>query len=154
MLSTTINAANSALNCQNLQKSAKLWNTTKKIEILVFLQNKICTCRRGIGACFHHLDFQSKDSLYVFFIVKKWPLYVNFSIPLAENDFFFNVSHFVWIWDFEDIYLTHLETRIWRGTFHIYFRKWSFWLSKLCCLLWAQGKKLFCQLWMLWSCKL
>jgi hypothetical protein len=25
--------------------------------------------------------------------------------------------------DFEDMYLTHLETRIWRGSFHIYFKK-------------------------------
>jgi hypothetical protein len=31
------------------------------------------------------------------------------------------------------MYLTHLETRIWRGTFHIYFKKWFFWPSKLCC---------------------
>jgi hypothetical protein len=27
---------------------------------------------------------------------------------------------------FEDMYLTHLETRIWIGTFHIYFKKWFF----------------------------
>jgi hypothetical protein len=41
------------------------------------------------------------------------------------------------------MYLTHLETRIWRGTFHIYFLKWIFWPSKLCCPFWAQGKKTF-----------
>jgi hypothetical protein len=29
----------------------------------------------------YHLDFQYNNFLYVFFIVKKWPLYVNFSIP-------------------------------------------------------------------------
>jgi hypothetical protein len=29
------------------------------------------------------------------------------------------------------MYLTHLETRVWRGTFHIYFKKWFFWPSKL-----------------------
>jgi hypothetical protein len=33
------------------------------------------------------------------------------------------------------MYLTHLETRIWRGTLHIYFKKWFFWPSKLCCPL-------------------
>jgi hypothetical protein len=27
------------------------------------------------------------------------------------------------------MYLTHLETRIWRGTFHIYFKKWFFGLQ-------------------------
>jgi hypothetical protein len=41
------------------------------------------------------------------------------------------------------MYLTHLEIRIWRGTFHIYFKKWFFWPSKLCCPLRAQGKKTF-----------
>jgi hypothetical protein len=39
------------------------------------------------------------------------------------------------------MYLTHLGTRIWRGTFHIYFKKWFFWPSKLCCPLRMQGKK-------------
>jgi hypothetical protein len=36
----------------------------------------------------HHLDFQYNNFLHVFFIVQTFPLYVNFSIPLAENDFF------------------------------------------------------------------
>jgi hypothetical protein len=52
----------------------------------------------------------------------------------------------LWVWEFEDMYLTHLETRIWRGTFHNYFKKWFFWPSNLCCSFWAQRKKLFCQL--------
>jgi hypothetical protein len=30
-----------------------------------------------------------------------------------------------------------------RKTFHIYFKKWFFGPSKLCCPLWAQGKKTF-----------
>jgi hypothetical protein len=63
--------------------------------------------------------------------------------PLAENDFFLNVPHLLWIWDFGDMYLTYLETRIWRGLFHIYFKKWFFWPSKLCCPLKAQRKKTF-----------
>jgi hypothetical protein len=41
------------------------------------------------------------------------------------------------------MYLTHLETRIWRGSFHIYFKNWFFWPSKLCYPLKAQGKKTF-----------
>jgi hypothetical protein len=41
------------------------------------------------------------------------------------------------------MYLTHLETRIWIGTFHIYFFKWFFCPSKLCCPLRAQEKKTF-----------
>jgi hypothetical protein len=41
------------------------------------------------------------------------------------------------------MYLTHLETRIWRGSFHIYFKKWFFWPSKLCCPLFEQGNFFF-----------
>jgi hypothetical protein len=37
--------------------------------------------RAGTRACFHRLDFQSKNFSYAIFIVKKQPLYVNFSIP-------------------------------------------------------------------------
>jgi hypothetical protein len=39
--------------------------------------------RRGTRARFHCLDFQSKNLSYAIFIVKKRPLYVNFSIPLG-----------------------------------------------------------------------
>jgi hypothetical protein len=39
------------------------------------------------------------------------------------------------------MYLIHSETRIWRGSFHIYFKKWFFWRSKLYCPCLAQGKK-------------
>jgi hypothetical protein len=63
--------------------------------------------------------------------------------PQAENDLFLNIPHLLWVWHFGDMYLTHLETRIWRGTFHVYLKKWLFWPSKLCCLLRAHGKKIF-----------
>jgi hypothetical protein len=45
----------------------------------------------------YSLDFQYNNFLYIFFIVKKRPLYVNFNIPLVENDFFFNVPHLLWV---------------------------------------------------------
>jgi hypothetical protein len=41
------------------------------------------------------------------------------------------------------MYLIQFETKIYKGTFHIYFKKWLFWLSKLCCPLKAQEKNLF-----------
>jgi hypothetical protein len=63
--------------------------------------------------------------------------------PLVGNNFFLNVPHLLWIWDFGNMYLTRLETRIWRGTFHIYFKKWFIWPSKLCYPLRRQGKKTF-----------
>jgi hypothetical protein len=52
--------------------------------------------RRGTRACFHRSDFQSKNFSYAIFIVKKRPLYVNFSIPLVEIDDFLKVPHLVW----------------------------------------------------------
>jgi hypothetical protein len=52
--------------------------------------------RAGTRACFHHLDFQSKNFSYAIFIVKKRPLYVNFSIPLVEIDDFLKDPHLVW----------------------------------------------------------
>jgi hypothetical protein len=48
--------------------------------------------RAGTRACFHHLDFQSKNFSYANFIVKKRPLYVNLSIPLVEIDDFLKGS--------------------------------------------------------------
>jgi hypothetical protein len=53
MLSATVNAGKSAQICPKLPR-----------------------------ACFHRLDFQSKNFSYAIFIVKKRPLYVNFYIPL------------------------------------------------------------------------
>jgi hypothetical protein len=52
--------------------------------------------RGGTRACFHRLDFQSKNVSYAIFMVKKRPLYVNFSIPPCEIDDFLKVPHLVW----------------------------------------------------------
>jgi hypothetical protein len=41
------------------------------------------------------------------------------------------------------MYLTHLETRIWKGTFLIYLKNCFFWPSKLYYPLRVQGKKTF-----------
>jgi hypothetical protein len=49
-------------------------------------------CRGGTRACFHRLDFQSKNFSYAIFIAKKRPLYVNFCIPLREKYFFWQPS--------------------------------------------------------------
>jgi hypothetical protein len=95
-------------------------------------------CRGSTRLYVHCLDFQY-NNFYMPFLLSKnglcmWiPAYF-----LAENDFFLNVPHLLWVWDFGGMYLTHLETRIWRGT-----RKWLLWPSKLCCPLRVQGKKTF-----------
>jgi hypothetical protein len=44
--------------------------------------------RAGTRACFHCLEFQSKNFTYAIFIVKKQPLYVNFNIPPCGNWWF------------------------------------------------------------------
>jgi hypothetical protein len=71
-----------AQNYQNLPKSAQRQNfkIPPKIEILVLFKNNNSMYRGGNRACFHRSDFQSKNFSYAIFIVKKRPLYVNFSI--------------------------------------------------------------------------
>jgi hypothetical protein len=48
--------------------------------------------RGGSRPCFHYLDFQSKIVSYAIYIVKKRPLYVNFSIPPCGNWWFSHSS--------------------------------------------------------------
>jgi hypothetical protein len=92
MLSATVNARKSAQICQKLPKTAQICPNLPKDETLKFRQKLIFQCfskikismfRGGTRACFHRLDFQSKNFSYAIFILKKRPLYVNFSIPLC-----------------------------------------------------------------------
>jgi hypothetical protein len=101
MLSATVNAGKSAQICPKLPKTAKFCQNLPKDETLKFRQKsrfqcfskiKISMCRGGTRACFHRLDFQSKNFSYAIFIVKKWPLYVNFCIPLCGKYFFWQPS--------------------------------------------------------------
>ncbi len=93
---------------------------------------------------FPPFGFSIQEFFICYFYCKKNGLRMWISAYLlAENAFFLNERHLLWIWDFEDMYLTHLGTRIWKGSFHIYFKKWFFRPSKLCCPLLEQGKKTF-----------
>jgi hypothetical protein len=88
MLSATASATNYAQNYPKLPKSAQRQNfeMPPKIKILVFFKNKIkYTCRGGTRVYFHRSNVQSKNFSYAIFIVKKRPLYVNFSIPPCGN---------------------------------------------------------------------
>jgi hypothetical protein len=83
-ISATLWAGYQPLSMQQfLPKTAQKQNfeIPPKIEILVFFKIKISIYRRRTRACFYCLDFQSKKFSYANFIVKKRPLYVNFSIP-------------------------------------------------------------------------
>jgi hypothetical protein len=44
---------------------------------------------------FSPFGFSIQEFFICYFYCKNWPLYVTFSIPLAENDFFLNVAHFL-----------------------------------------------------------
>jgi hypothetical protein len=65
------------------------------------------------------------------------------SYPFVQNDIFLKVLYVLWVWDFVDMYLTHPRTRMWRGSFHMYFKKWFFWVPKHYCIPWTQIKKTF-----------
>jgi hypothetical protein len=104
-LSATVDAAISAQYCPKLLKTAKICpkqpkdKTLKfhqKSRFLYFFKIKYSIYRGGTRACFHRLDFQSKIFSYAHFVVKKRPLYVNFSIPPVEIDDFLEVPHLVW----------------------------------------------------------
>jgi hypothetical protein len=95
MLSTTVNAANSAQICPKLPKFAQRQNfeiPPKNQDFSVFQKQKFVRVEEALEHVFTVRIFNPRD-FYVFSIVKKRPLYVNFSIPLTENDFFLNVPH-------------------------------------------------------------
>jgi hypothetical protein len=103
----------------------------------------MCRGSTSLRVCVHCLDFHT-IFFYMSFLLSKNCLCKWISAySLVENDFFLKVPHLLWVWDFGNMYLTRLKIRAWRGTFHIYFKKWFFWPSKLCCPLRAQGKKHF-----------
>jgi hypothetical protein len=140
----------------SMQQRQLAWGTLKyhqKSKFECFSKIQISICRRSTIVCIHYLDFQYKFFLYVFFLSKNGLCMWISAYPLAENDFFLNVPHLFWVWDLGDMYLIHLETRIWRGTFHISFKNGSFGLQNFVVPLGHRGKELFCQLLMLWSCK-
>jgi hypothetical protein len=99
MLSTIANATNLSKTARIYPKTISLRNfeIPLKLEILVFKKKKTSMDRRGTKACAHCLDFQYKNFPYAFFIVKKRPLYVNFSIPLVQYNVFLNVQYVLWV---------------------------------------------------------
>jgi hypothetical protein len=83
MLSATVIVGKSAQICPKMPKTAKICQNLPKDETLKFRQKlrfqcfskiKISMCRGGTRACFHRLDFQSKNFSYAIFIVQKRPL--------------------------------------------------------------------------------
>jgi hypothetical protein len=131
--------------CPNLPKSTQRWTLKfhQKSRFQCFSKIKISMCRGGRRACFHRLDFQSKNFSYAIFIVKKRPCMWISAYPYVENNFFGNLPHLWWIWDFAHMYLTQLQTRMWGLASHTDAKKWFFWPPKHCCPSRAQWKKTF-----------
>jgi hypothetical protein len=63
-----------------------------KIEILVFFKKKILCVEEVLEYMFTVWNFNTIIFYISFLFFKKWPLYVNFNIPLVENDFFSQCS--------------------------------------------------------------
>ena len=61
------------------------------------------------------------------------------SYSFVQNDIFPKVAHVLWLWEFVNMCLIHLETRIWSYVIHVYSKKWFFGPPKRCCTPWAEG---------------
>jgi hypothetical protein len=116
----------------------KLWNFAKNRDFS-FFQKKILRVEGATRACFHRSDFQSKNFSYAIFIVKKRPLYVNFNVPPCEK------------WFFSQCSTPLVGMRFW-GHVPNSLRNKNMEMH-IAVPFGCRGKKLFCQLWMLWSCK-
>jgi hypothetical protein len=82
---------------------------------------------------FHMLFLLSKNGLCMWIS----------AYPLVEIDDFLKVPHLEWVWDFVDMYLTHLETRIWSPTIHNYSKNRFFWTPKDWCSPFVGAKNTF-----------
>jgi hypothetical protein len=117
-LSMQQNLPKSTQNCKKLPKSTQrqlAWGTLKchqNLRFEFFLKIKSSMCRGSTRVYVHRLDVQYNISLYVFFLSKSGLCMWISAYPLAENDFFLNVPHLSWVWDFGDMYLTHFKKGI------------------------------------------
>ena len=166
-----MNAAISAQNCPKLPKTAKTAICPKlpkdktlkfhqKSRFYFFSKIKISMYRAGTRACFHRLDFQSKNFSYAICIVKNRPLYVNFSIPPCGNWWFSQGSTPLVGMRFcghvpnsprnKNLNLKHTHLG---GTSKFTQKSGFFGPQKTAVPLLQGQKKLFLQLWMLWSHK-
>ena len=71
-------SAQNQLNRRNFKNSPKF-------EIVFFSGFVFSVGKQGTKARSHRPDFQSNNFLHAFFIIKKGPLYLNFSIPPCKK---------------------------------------------------------------------
>jgi hypothetical protein len=142
MLSATVNVANSAQICLK----TKLWNTTKNWDFSVFQKKNNSMYRRGTSACFYFSDFQSKNFSYAISIVKKRPLYVNFSIPPFGNWWVSQGSTPRVDMRFCGHVPNSPRNKNLSPSIHTYSKNRFFWTPKDCCPPFAGARKTFLQL--------
>jgi hypothetical protein len=135
--------------CPKLPKFAiicpktKLWNTTKNRDFRFFQNQKFLHVEEALEHVFTVWIF-NPIIFHMLFLLSKNGLCMWISAyPFGRNGVFFKVPNVSWIWDFVDMYLTHLGTRIWSPIIHNYYKNRFFWPPKLLCTPWAKGKKLF-----------
>jgi hypothetical protein len=97
--------------------SSRNFEIPPKIEILVSFQKKTSMRREGTKSCAYQFSLWMWISTY----------------PFVQNNNFFKVPYVSWVWDFANMYLTNLETRLWSPSIHTYSLKWIFWPPKLWC---------------------
>jgi hypothetical protein len=91
----------------------KLWNTTKSQDFSVFWKWKFLSIEEALEHVSTVRIFNPRI-FHMLFLLSKIGLCMWISAyPLVEIDDFRKVPHLVWAWDFVDMYLTHLQIRIW-----------------------------------------
>jgi hypothetical protein len=136
-------------NCQNLPRDnlfKKLWNSTKIWDFGYFQKKKLPYIE---GHQSMSTPFQSKNFPYAFFNVKNGLCMWISAYLFVQKWHFSKVPYVLWIWDFVDMYLTHLGTRIWSPSIHTYSKKWFFWPPNSVVPLKHKEKRFFFQLWIL-----
>ena len=125
-----------------------------KIEILVFLKNKISMYKRCTKACSYCLDFHYKNFSLTFLLGLKMTFVCEFQhVPLWKLTFFSQGSIHLVSMRFCG-YVSNLSwNKNWKSLNSNLFQKMDFRFLIHCCTPLVQRKKLLLQLWILQSCK-
>jgi hypothetical protein len=147
MLSATTIAAESTQNCPKLPNFVKICPKTTslrnfeippKIEILAFSKKIKIYVEDAPKHVLTIWIFNTTIFCKPFLLSKNHLCMWISAYPLVENNCFSQCSTPLVGMRF----CRHITNspRIWRGTFHIYIKKWFFWPSNLCCPLRSQRK--------------
>jgi hypothetical protein len=115
------NLSKSAQNCQNSPKDnefKKLWNSTKNWDF-GFIQKRKLPCVEGAPKHEHTIWIFNLGIFCMPFSMSKNGICMQIlAHPFVQNVDFFKVPYVLWTWDFVEMYLTNLGTRIWSLSIH------------------------------------